>query len=125
MTLQTSAYVRAYIDSREETDAKEYGALDQSFIKTIFRHGDGAHAEAILERLEQELVARAGGRSIVVESARELTKKVRDDLMRNFTNKDLCVFAVSPDLVAGVRITFNGERELDATFKKKLKHLFI
>ena len=48
----------------------------------------------------------------------------KEKIKHNFPEKDYIDFKINPELVAGMRVTVDGEEELDNTLNQKLKNLF-
>ncbi len=123
MKYGTDVYVRAYIHARKSVTHKEYSELDESFCELLRSHGEMPHAETIMKEIESALVNEQGGRHIVIESARELSKTLLKKILSSCNEHDIHEEKVNFDLVAGVRITYNGEREIDSSLRKQLTTL--
>lgn len=65
-----------------------------------------------------------GGRKVVLESARPLADHAFQELRAAFSEKDVVESSVAPEVVAGVRITIDGEWMIDASLAGRLKKLF-
>lgn len=113
------AALLAAAGSREE-EKKILG----NFLRIAVRNGDVRAARRALERTELLLAKRGNGDMVTVESARPLHEKDRVTITRAFPKTARVEERVNPSLVAGVRITINGERELDGTLASKLNRLF-
>lgn len=71
---------------------------------------------------------------ILVESARNLSENMKKEFLKVFSAKggfasgekkeDKIVFINNANIIAGARITIDGERELDFSFRRKLSKLF-
>jgi len=108
----------------EAEGRKQQDEIVQRFIKTVQKNGDWTRINKILEAVEQKLVEKSGGRIIDVEFAREVGDFLRDKVKNYFSKKDKINIKINPALVAGVRITFDGDKELDYSFQKKLRKIF-
>ena len=73
---------------------------------------------------EKMFYARKGINKIEVASARPLPQPARKLFHTLLNPKDKVEEQILPELVAGVRITVNDERELDMSLKRKLQKLF-
>lgn len=116
-------YARVFIACAHEAPHGEH-ALMQTFLKTIEKNGDMPHRRKILAALEREFARDTGGRLITLEFAREVSPSMVRRITGVFGKRDRTTVNVNPELIAGVRITVDGEEELDATFARKLKILF-
>ena len=98
--------------------------IAKNFLKAVRKNGDWASLPKILRAVEERLVYARGGKLVLVESAGKLPDSYAAKFLEKFTKKDKIEFKLSPSLIAGVRLTLNGEQELDMSFKQKLRRLF-
>lgn len=96
----------------------------ENFLAVVKKNGDGAILAKIIAHAEALYMKKGDRRSVVVESARPLSKSAHADVMKHLEKKDVVEEKVNPALIAGVRITVNGERELDMSFATKVNQLF-
>lgn len=104
------------------------GASEEELLRNlsgvVLRHGQGAQWPRIAMRVSKELVHHHKGRWITVETARLLTDTQRKKIEEAFSKKDYIEEQIRPDLIAGMRIIIDGEREFDGSLKRKLHNLF-
>ena len=102
------------------------GAADSihRLLELVREHGDLRKLPVILEAVEQSVAEEGGGHRVVVESARELTEENLHEITAKFTNRDIVRTEVTPALLAGVRVTVDGEWVVDASLERKLRKLF-
>lgn len=93
-------------------------------LRSVQKNGDRSRKDQILAAIERRMVAERGGAWVRLEFARTMPERVVAELKKGFNPKDHVETAVRPELVAGVRITQNGETELDYSLARKLKKLF-
>ena len=117
-------YAEAFAEAYQEVSAAERAGLLHRFAKTIQRHGDLHRVPKIFTAIEEQFAKQRGGRMVKVEFAREVADSLKKKVRERFLEKDIVVFAVNPKLIAGVRITINGEEELDNSFQRKLLKMF-
>ena len=94
-----------------------------NFAKLLKKTGDIKHSKKILEAVHKKLVNEKGGKWVNVEVARDSALK-KETFKHNFSEKDHVDFQINPELVAGVRITIDGEEELNNSLQSKLNKLF-
>lgn len=123
MRYSVNNYVKAFSELLKEAPANRHENISASFIKLLQKTGDIKHKEKIIEAIHKKLVNEKGGKWIDVEVARESASK-KGMLKNKFSDKDHLNFKINPELVAGMRITVNGEEELDNTLQNKLNKLF-
>ena len=113
-------YVKAFIQTINKVG--HVGALF-NFVKLLKKTGDIKHSKKILEAIHKNLINEKGGKWVEVEVARE--SALDEKFLKNkFSKKDHVGFKISPELVAGVRITVDGEEELNNSLQNKLNKLF-
>jgi len=120
MKYSVNNYVGAFIGASKKTSYEE--AAD-GLIKLLKKTGDIKHSKKIVEAIHKKLVNEKGGKWMNIEVARELVLK-KEAFKHKFSEKDHVGFRINPELVAGVRITINGEGELNNTLQNKLNKLF-
>jgi F0F1-type ATP synthase delta subunit len=108
----------------DATPAPEQVAVIRRFVRILSRRGDRVQGPKITQEFEKLVTEAAGGQLVVIESARPLPERALDLLRRHFGDKDRVSLKINPELIAGVRVTINGEKELDNTMAKKLKGMF-
>jgi F0F1-type ATP synthase delta subunit len=99
-------------------------AVATNFIALVQRNGDGERLKKILDETERLGRRKTGLREVFVESARPLGKAQEKMIEKFIKSGDTAHYAVDPSLVAGVRITVDGEMQFDGTLKAKLDQLF-
>ncbi len=120
MKYSVNNYLSAFAQAVKKSSQKE---VVSGFIKLLKKTGDIKHSEKIIEAIHKKLVNEKGGKWVNVEVARESALKKK--LLKNkFLKKDHVDFKINPELVAGVRITIDGEKELNNSLQSKLSRLF-
>lgn len=124
MKYQVNNYVEAFVGALGETPKDKRGVLVSNFVRLLHRTGDIRSENKITEAVHKKIVNNEGGRWVNIEAARELKESDRKLLINKFSEKDHVDFKINPELVAGVRITVDGEEELDNSLNQKLNKLF-
>ena len=125
MKYSSKSYARAFSELAHDADVNREKELWANLASLIRKNGDIAKADAILEEALHELVRSRGGRYIKIETARPLAEALRREVRQGFKKDDLIKETVTPSLVAGMRVTVNGEQELDESLQRKLNKLFV
>ena len=117
-------YAEAFLAAAREPKAHA-DALVKSFVELLKKRGDFAHREIVMQAIEDKERAHAGRKFVEIESARPLPASELKTVKHLF-HVESCDFEerVNEDLVAGVRITVDRERELDGTLQYMLKKIF-
>lgn len=117
-------YARALIEELQKTESVQSNELVKNFVSQIIRNGDFLSVDKILQRVEIESTKVLGGKNIEIEFARVVDKRLVEELSGVFTKQDMVNIKINPSLVAGVRITIDGEKELDNSIAKKVREIF-
>ena len=119
MKYSVNNYVDAFVQTIKTAPHEAIGG----FIKLLKKTGDIKHSKKIIEAIHKKMVNEKGGKWVNVEVARESALK-KEKLKHSFSEKDHVDFKINPELVAGVRITIDGESELNNSLHSKLNKLF-
>ena len=117
-------YAKALASAVLEMRPGAEAAVKRNFEQVVQKNGDRERANKILDAASRLLRAQKGGREVVFESARPMSpthRKALDPLLRP---DDQAAHKVNPALVAGVRITIDGEYEFDGSLRGKLDKIF-
>jgi len=99
---------------------KKTGIFER-FLKVLERNGDTKKLKQIAVSAEKMLLEKSGHKSVVIETARRLPK---NSLKGFIKNGDAVVEKINPELIAGMRVIVNGEKQLDFSLQKKLNEIF-
>ncbi|MFH0890476.1 MAG: F0F1 ATP synthase subunit delta [Candidatus Liptonbacteria bacterium] len=102
---------------------RESGVIEK-FLELVGKNGDTASLPKIIAATEKILRAKDGIRRVVLESARELSPGQKKSLLDLVREDDLIEEKINPDLIAGVKVTVDEERQLDFSLRRKLDRLF-
>jgi F0F1-type ATP synthase delta subunit len=122
-TMYAQAFVAALThegEGKKETQA----VMAKNFLKLVRESGDETHLEKILEETERLLRQKDGTRKLVVESARPLDAHSQTLIKKLAHHGDIIEEKISPELIAGIKITANDEMQFDGSLKSKLDKVF-
>ncbi len=123
-SLENYAEALASVISEHGSGARR-DVIVENFAALLERNGDDVHAGAIIRATERILRKKEGGHEVLLESARRISDQNLRSLSAAFAGqKDSVETLIDPDLVAGVRITVDHEREFDGTLKGKMDKMF-
>ena len=91
------------------------------FLDFLAKNGDMKKAGQIISLAEDLWYKKTAARKISVETARHIEANPLKDFLRE---GDKVTKKINPQLIAGIKITVNGEKQLDFSLQKKLKELF-
>ena len=123
MTYTPEIYARAVRETVASAPANDRDAILKRFVHAAARRGDARKLPAVVKELERSEVHAKGGRMITIEFARPLgggTSKF-ENLLKPADHLEV---RANSDLVAGVRVTIDDERELDFSLARRLNKMF-
>ncbi len=124
MKYAPALYAKALREMIQETPKSHHQELVNNFCRGVIKNGDGARSDKIITAIEEQETHAKGGKMVQMEFAREMSETVIKKLEKKFATHDLVSVRITPSLVAGVRITVDGEKELDGSLQRKLRKLF-
>jgi len=114
-------YAKALSELMYQTSPENMALVDK-FVKLLEKNGQFKNAKKIIDLAEKYYLAKKGNKSIVFETARKMSVK---DYFRNVINEgDFTLEKINQDLIAGVKIIINENRQLDFSLKNKLDRIF-
>ena len=96
----------------------------KNLLSSLEKRGDGHRFRQVVQEIERLETRAHGGQCVTLEFAHEPTQDARTALTHAFGPHDRVSSTVRSDLIAGVRITIDDERELDISLAGKLRALF-
>jgi F0F1-type ATP synthase delta subunit len=98
--------------------------LSAGFIKLLEKQGDLGKAKEILEKAEMFLAKKAGKKSITFETARKLSDHQKKAFSKFIEKGDVIKEKINPDLIAGIKVVVDGDRQIDYSMKNKINKIF-
>ena len=116
-------YASAFIDIATGKTKKEESALIENFLSAIKKNGDMAKIKRIFSATETMMRKKTGRKKWTLEIARPM-KGINKFLKNIIGPSDITEEKINPEIIAGIKITEDEERQFDASLQKKLKDLF-
>jgi F0F1-type ATP synthase delta subunit len=102
---------------------KDSAKMVAGFLAFVKKNRDDKKLMEILKLAEKLYFKKTGNKKIMLETARPFNFK-NSDLINNLVKKgDIVVEKINKELIAGVKIVVNEERQLDFSLQKKLQEL--
>ena len=98
--------------------------ISQGLIKLLERQNDLKKSKEIIDLAEFLLAKKNNKKSVTFETARRLSDIQRKTLLKSTEKGDIVKEKINPELIAGVKIIVDGEKQLDQTMLKKINNLF-
>src|SRR3989338_10288687 len=116
---QTYAVSLANAISEGNVDDKKIVA---NFLVLLQKNQDIKKAKEIISLTERILLARAGNKKVILEKARNV---FTDTFIKKFTRKgDEVEEIINPNLIAGIKVIVDNEKQLDLSLSAKLENIF-
>jgi len=102
---------------------KDNAKMVAGFLELIKKNKDEKKLKEILKLAEKIYFKKTGNKKIVLESARPQNFK-NSELINSLVKKgDVVLEKINKELLAGVKIVVNEERQLDMSLLKKLQEI--
>jgi F0F1-type ATP synthase delta subunit len=123
MKYKSKIYARALVDLvLSEKGESEIKKKIGNFLKILEKNGDIKKAKEIISLAENLYSKKTGNKKIVLETARKVNlKNISKGIVKN---GDIILEKINPELIAGVKIIINNEKQLDNSLKNKLDKVF-
>lgn len=103
--------------------AGEEKNIINNFVKLLISAGLEKKTKEILDLTENLILAEKGKRKITFETARKVTDSQKK-LLNNFVEEgDIVKEKINPEIISGVKIIINNERQFDASMQSKLQNI--
>ena len=123
MKYTTKNYANALVEFLSEGKIADK-KISQGFIKLLERQNDLKKSKEIIELAEFLLAKKNNKKSVTFETARKLSEAQRKILLKSTEPGDIIKEKINPELIAGVKIIVDNEKQLDQTLLKKINNLF-
>mgnify|MGYP001560676711 CR=1 FL=1 len=97
-------------------------ALFEKLINLISKNGQLKNAKLIINLAESYYLAKRGNKKIILETAMPLKSL---DFLKGFKREgDIVVTKITKEIVAGIKIVINNQKQLDYSLQKSLDEVF-
>ena len=124
MKYKTKDYAQALVEILSDKKALSDKKLLEGFVKLLERQNDLKKSNEIIDLAKFLLAKKNNKKSVVFESARKLSDTQRKTLLKSTATGDIVIEKINPELIAGVKIIVDNEKQLDQTLLKKINNLF-
>lgn len=96
--------------------------IADNFLNFLEKNQDSKKAKEIIALVETLLLKKSGNKKIILETARKVDIK---NLVKSFVKKgDIVEEKINSQLIAGIKIIVNSNKQLDFSLKNKLEKIF-
>jgi F0F1-type ATP synthase delta subunit len=116
-------YVKALVSALDEAqDLAQKEKIIKNFLSLIQKNKDTRQLKKIIDFASKIIYKKEGRQRIILETARP-QNNLKNLFQKFFNEKDIIEEKINPNILAGIRIVINDEKELDFSFKKRLELL--
>ena len=116
-------YARALVSALDEAqDLAQKEKIIKNFLSLIQKNKDTRQLKKIIDFASKIIYKKEGRQRIILETARP-QNNLKNLFQKFFSEKDIIEEKINPNILAGIRIVINDEKELDFSFKKRLELL--
>lgn len=120
--IKEKTYAVAFAESVLKAKRGEEKKITDNFLKFLAANNDLKKAEKIIFIAEDIIAKKTGAKKIIAETARKINiNPVVKSLVKT---GDKILEKINPELIAGIKITINGEKQLDFSLSRKLDNIF-
>jgi len=105
-------------------DKKIDKKAEANFVKLLQKNGLMHKAKEIVQMAEDMILQKKGNKKITFETARKITPSQKKMLEAIAKQGDVIKEKINPELIAGVRVIINDNRQFDGSLQNKLKNIF-
>ena len=98
--------------------------ITQGFLRLLERQGDIKKAKEILNTAKFLSAKKNGKKSVFFETARKLSAGQKKMLLKFIDEGDIVEEKINKDLIAGIKIIVDSEKQLDQTILTKINNIF-
>ena len=117
------ATVLAELIMKEVTPIQEKKFSD-NFLKFLEKNRDNSKAKEIIDLAEAVFFKKINRKKIILETARKMGSEQKGLFGFLVKKGDIIQEKINEELIAGVKIIVNNERQLDFSMQKKLQNIF-
>lgn len=121
MRIKSREYAKVLVELILQGKVKEK-VIIEGFLRLLKKNGDFKKAKEIIQLAEIELIKKTGNKKVILETARK--NEIKDSFKHFIEKGDIVSEKINADLIAGIKIIVNDERQLDFSLKSKLDKIF-
>ncbi len=118
--LKPKMYAEALVDLVVGKKSEE---IPERFFKLLEKNEDLKKVKEIVRLAEILYLKKIGKEKVILETARKIITK---DILKKMIKKgDIVEEKINPELIAGIKVIIDGEKQLDFSLSKKLNDILI
>ncbi|MBI1866369.1 MAG: F0F1 ATP synthase subunit delta [Candidatus Staskawiczbacteria bacterium] len=108
----------------KETTPSQEKKFSDNFLKKKKKNRDSNKAKEIINLAESLFFKKTGKKKIILETARKMSLEQKNLLKSLAKKSDIVEEKINKELIAGVKIIINNEKQIDFSMQKKLQNIF-
>ncbi|MEK7061652.1 MAG: F0F1 ATP synthase subunit delta [Patescibacteria group bacterium] len=108
----------------KKTTLSQEKKISDNFLNLLEKNGDIGKAKKIIALVEVLFFKKTGRKKIILQTARKMSSEQKGLLESLVKKGDIVKEEINKELIAGVKIIINNEKQFDASMKKKLENIF-
>ena len=122
MKNKVKIYAAALAELIMETKPASQKKIADNFFKLIVKNNYAAKAGEIVALAEDIILKKKGNKKIILQTARKIDGK---RVIKSFIKEgDVVESEINPEIIAGIKVIINNEKQLDFSLKNKLDKIF-
>ena len=110
--------------SLEKMTVEKEKEVAGEFVKLLLQHKMISKSDKIISLTQDYMLQRKGGKIVSIETARNMNASQEKMISGFIKQNDKVSYNINPDIIAGIKITINNEKQLDFSLRKKLEETF-
>ena len=123
-SLISLAKALAELSSEKMSADKESKAID-GFIRILQQHGMLSKSDKIINLAKDYLLQKKGNNVAVIKTSRPINDSQKKLATSFLKSGDKISYETDPNLIAGMKITINDEKQLDFSLRRKIEETFL
>ncbi len=125
MKYKSKDYAKALVELiLKETTPTQEKKLSDNFLKLLEKNRDNSKAKKIIDLAESLFFKKTGRKKIILETARKMGSEQKGLFGFLVKRGDIVQEKINKELIAGVKITVNNEKQIDFSMLKKIQNIF-
>ncbi len=121
MKIKSRYYALALADLILDAKSSDKRIIE-NFFALLQKNGNISKAKEIIALTENILLVKSGNKKIILETALKVSRK---HILKGILKKnDIVEEKINPELIAGIKIIINNEKQLDFSLQKKINEIF-
>lgn len=125
MKYKSKDYAKALVGLiLKETTLTQEKKLSDNFLNLLKKNRDSSKAKEIINLAELLFFKKTGKKKIILEIARKMDSEQKNLFKYLVKKGDIIQEKINKELIAGIKIIVNDEKQIDFSMLKKIQNIF-